>query len=94
MIDERFILSNRLEAGLWCAIGAGFAIAAFIKPKAVRTDCLIAAVTFVAFGMSDVVETHTGAWWRPWWLLVWKAVCVLGFLVLLVRYRMRTRARR
>ena len=34
------------------------------------------AATFVLFGLSDVVELQTGAWWRPWWLLVWKAICI------------------
>ncbi len=35
---------------------------------------------FIAFGISDFVEIHTGAWWRPWWLLGWKAACLLAFV--------------
>ena len=37
---------------------------------------VIAAVTLVVFGLSDAVELYTKAWWRPWWLLVWKAACI------------------
>ena len=44
---------------------------------------MIAAVTFCAFGVSDIVEVETGAWWRPWWLLVWKGLCIVVLLVLL-----------
>jgi hypothetical protein len=34
----------------------------------------------VPFGLSDLVESQTGAWWTPWWLFAWKALCVLGLL--------------
>ncbi|HTL29698.1 MAG TPA: hypothetical protein VL282_10770, partial [Tepidisphaeraceae bacterium] len=74
--------SNYLEACLWIAIGAGFAIAAFTKGP--RGRCLIASVAFLLFGVSDYVEAHTGAWWRPWWLLLWKGGCLLMFLGLLL----------
>ena len=52
-----------------------------------RASAASAAVVFIAFGVSDIVETTTGAWWRPWWLLVWKGVCVLALLTLFVRWR-------
>ncbi|MBE7458640.1 MAG: hypothetical protein KJ057_17160 [Phycisphaerae bacterium] len=42
-------------------------------------------MTFLAFGASDVVEADTGAWWRPWWLLAWKAACLAVLLTLLIR---------
>lgn len=89
MIDPAFITSNYVEAGLWIVIGAGFVIASIAKPNVPRADCLVAAMTFIAFGCSDLVETRTGAWWRPWWLFVWKGVCVLMFVLLLARYRKR-----
>ena len=59
----------------------------------VRRDCIVAAITFAIFGASDLVEATTGAWWRPWWLLLWKAACLFAFLVLLVRY-VRRRSQR
>jgi hypothetical protein len=88
-IDPAYILSNRIEAALWIAIGLAFVIVTFVSRSAPRTDCLVAAVVFLAFGCSDLVETHTGAWWRPWWLLVWKGVCVVTFVALLVRHYKR-----
>lgn len=91
-IDPFFVYSNYAEAALWNAIGIAFLVAAAVgrgvRPNGggVRRRLLSAAVTFVAFGWSDVVEAHTGAWWRPWWLLVWKGLCLLALLVLAVRH--------
>ena len=85
LADRFFANSNHLEAGLWMVIGAGFFVRVATK-SAFRGPCAIAAITFIAFGFSDVVEARTGAWWRPWWLLVWKALCVLVFLALLFQY--------
>ncbi|HEV7298102.1 MAG TPA: hypothetical protein VGN72_01975 [Tepidisphaeraceae bacterium] len=93
MITREFILSNYAEAGLWIVIALGFAIAVLRKGHApdARRDCVVAAVAFLLFGLSDVVETRTGAWWRPLWLFVWKAACVATFVVLLVRHYRRKR---
>jgi hypothetical protein len=45
----------------------------------------LAAVTLVAFGISDYAEIRTGGeWWRPWWLLAWKATCVVTLMSLLL----------
>jgi len=89
-ISAFFSDSNYAEACLWAAIGVGFGVASLRGlPGEVRTDAIIAFVTFVVFGGSDVVEAHTGAWWRPWWLFVWKAICVGVLLVLFIRYRIR-----
>ena len=52
--------------------------AGFFGNPARRCACL--GVSLIAFGVSDIVEVQTGAWWRPWWLFAWKATC----LVLLV----------
>jgi hypothetical protein len=76
--------SNYAEACLWGAIGIGFLLRAIAR-SAHRRDALIAGVMFLAFGGSDVVEASTSAWWRPWWLLVWKGLCLLVFAWLLVR---------
>ncbi len=66
---------NYLEAALWCIIGLGFLFVAGVKPR-IRARCVVLGVVFVAFGASDIVEVQTGAWWRPWWLLLWKGACV------------------
>ena len=67
---------NAFEVVWW--IGCGVVVFA----KSLRAEPphrgrgLLSAVTLVLFGLSDVVELQTGAWWRPWWLLVWKALCI------------------
>ncbi len=96
--DPLFILANRIEAVFWVVCAAGLLIAAFRRkseneslPPGKRAlgpgaDVLISAVTLVLFGVSDLVETVTGAWWRPWWLLLWKGVCVAILAALTYRH--------
>jgi len=81
--DSFFTTSNYLEAVLWACIGLGFLTQALRTTRPKRSQSLIAGLTFLVFGASDIVETTTGAWWRPWWLFVWKAVCVAILLLLL-----------
>jgi hypothetical protein len=63
-ISAFFRDSNYFECCLWFAIGIGFAIGAL--RRAARLNCLLASAAFLLFGVSDYVEAHTGAWWRPW----------------------------
>jgi len=84
VITREFIFSNHIECVFWCTIGACFVIACLIRPT---LDAAVAAVAFGLFGWSDWVEATTGAWWNPWWLLAWKAGCILVFVALLVRYQ-------
>ena len=81
-----FETANLLEAALWCAIGFAFLIAAIRVSARRRYQCIVLAIAFIAFGASDIVEVRTGAWWRPWWLLLWKGGCVVTLLVYLVKY--------
>ena len=88
-ISAFFRNSNYAEAGLWLVIALGLAVFGSRSRIAPRNRWIL-VVTLVAFGGSDVVEAHTGAWWDPWWLLVWKGVCVailLAAVVQLVRAR-------
>ena len=95
IITDEFRLANLAEAGLWFVIAVIAVAIATRKPGPVRCRCLILAVTLAAFGVSDLVETRTGAWWRPWWLLAWKSLCVAVLLVLLAEhYRSRYGDRR
>ena len=86
VITRAFQISNYIEAGLWSCIGLGFLIAAFRQTGIARRQCAIAALTFVLFGISDLVESTTGAWYRPIWLLIWKGLCLLVFAWLLMKY--------
>jgi len=83
-------LGNLIEGILWILIAACFLLSV-VRPGH-RGAKLIAAASFLVFGLSDFVEARTGAWWRPWWLLAWKAACVAVILVQFVWYfRMRRR---
>ena len=73
-------LFNQGEAVLWFLI----AITLLVRPipKLAQTSWRwLLPMCFVVFGVSDVIETETGAWWHPWWLFVMKALCVLGFVM-------------
>jgi hypothetical protein len=90
-ITPLFKAMNLGEAILWLSIAAICLLMMFFR-KGVRVDLFFAAIYFAAFGVSDLVERHTGAWYRPWWLLAWKGVCLVGFAVLLYRYVQRRKA--
>ncbi len=84
--------SNYLECAMWCSIGVAFLIRAMMHADH-RTPVIITGITFLFFGASDYVEAQTGAWWRPVGLLVWKGLCLLIFLILLIRYAKEKRAK-
>lgn len=88
-----FETANQLEAVLWWAIGAVFGVCAWRGAGGPRRRCLAAAAVFVLFGFSDLIEIRNWAWWRPWWLLVYKAACVAALAELLVDERRRRRRR-
>lgn len=89
--DGFFAAANYVEAALWVLVGLAFSVYAFKHTGLARRLCLGAGVAFLAFGASDVVEVQSGAWWRPWWLLAWKAACIGALAVLLVLYWHRRR---
>ena len=76
-------LYNYLEIGIWSAIGVVVAALALRGTGVARRQGLLAALALIAFGVSDWAEIKTGGeWWRPWWLLAWKASCVVVLLTL------------
>jgi len=78
---------NQFEAGLWILFALGFAIGALSVTGAKRRLALITATALLAFGLSDIVESQTGTWWTPWWLLVLKVACVITFVYAYLGYR-------
>lgn len=57
-----------------------------------RVQLLAGAAAFALFGVSDILEAHTGAWWRPWWLLMMKGTCLAVFawlMIFFIRQRKR-----
>jgi len=79
-------LFNLGEGIFWIVIGAIFIIIS-CRRTSVMNSAL--ALAFVAFGISDFVEIRTGAWWRPAWLLLWKAVCVVTLIAAFFHYLRR-----
>ena len=90
-ITDTFRTINYIEAGVWAVMGVGFAGRALLRRGRGRGACAGAAVVLLAFGLSDIVETRTGAWWHPWWLLVWKGACVLILAGLVARWWVTSR---
>lgn len=78
---------NYIEAGLWAVIAV--LILAFARKQRGRVwrRGAVGALVLLLFGLSDVVEAQTGAWWRPWWLAVWKGCCLLLMITLLLQHR-------
>ncbi len=74
--DPFFRWANYGEAALWIVLGLVCAGFAYARRGPLRRCAGWAAIGLVLFGGSDIVEVQTGAWWRPWWLLVWKAGCI------------------
>ena len=72
---------NAVEVVLWLIV----ALVLFHlgrRHQRLRGHAWSAASLFVLFGISDLVELQTGAWWQPWWLLAWKALCLVGLLAI------------
>ena len=81
---------NLIEAGVWFFLALALIAYTLRSPTRVRPTLWTLALTLAIFGGSDLVEARTGAWWKPWWLFVWKAACVIVLLFGFVRYyRMR-----
>ena len=78
---------NVFEALFWITMGGGFLVAA--RRGVPRTA--LPGLFLVAFGCSDIVELQTGAWWRPWWLFVWKTTCAVALISLTTAYYMKQR---
>ncbi|MEI6535562.1 MAG: hypothetical protein WCN98_09505 [Verrucomicrobiaceae bacterium] len=91
------IIFNQCEAALWFLVAAAFAITALVKWRrsaSVPAYHRHSIIAFALFGVSDVIESQTGAWWTPWWLFVLKSLCVLVFVYCFTAYRKALKARR
>ncbi len=71
---------NIFEAGLWSTFGLLTAVfGGRVRGMTPRLRILL-SISFLAFGISDLIELSTGAWWRPPGLLAYKGVCLLGIV--------------
>ena len=81
-------IGNAVETGVWWIL-ATVLLGAGLRNRNYLRHSIMAAFVLLAFGLSDVVEIQTGAWWRPWWLLLWKALCLLAMFILWWRRPLR-----
>lgn len=88
------VIGNYVEAAFWIVVGIILAVACRNAARPLNRVAYIAAALMVIFGASDVVEAQTGAWWRPPWLLVWKALCLMGLVLCYGKYRKVMKSRR
>ena len=87
------VVFNLCEAGLWLLLAAAIALrVALGSTRHARLGLIVAAV-LVAFAGTDLVEVRSGAWFRPWWLLLYNSLCVTALLGCWVYYRRVTGAR-
>ncbi|MGD1807765.1 hypothetical protein ACP6PL_20340 [Dapis sp. BLCC M126] len=84
ILETVYRKGNYIEAVIWFIFAGSFAISAIKNRELVRLHRIVATLTFLLFGLSDIVEVQTGAWWHPWWLFVWKSLCVLSMFCLLI----------
>ena len=67
---------NFIEALFWLFVAALCLRAAFTHDPKFKTVFLTATIGFALFGCSDFVEVATECWWKPYWLIIWKALCI------------------
>ena len=72
---------NGIEAAFWmllaiCAAATGHRTMGFTPPRQ-----LALIIILVGFGISDIWEIYSGAWWQPTYLLLLKATCLMGLTV-------------
>jgi|GEM_PF-1958172 len=71
--------SNLFEIGLWAVLALCVALFGHRTNALPKTGRIILCIALLAFAYSDFVELQTGAWWRPWWLLLLKGTCLACF---------------
>jgi hypothetical protein len=71
---------NGFEAALWAVLAVVVAIRYRRSVAALRRISAIASGLLLLFAVSDVIEMQTGAWWRPWPLVLLKGICLIGLI--------------
>jgi hypothetical protein len=80
-------IGNIIEGCFWFLVSLVFFVPALRPKEGHRWFCLSGGALFVIFGLSDMYESTTGAWWKPWWLILWNVGCVGGMVLLFFWYK-------
>jgi hypothetical protein len=78
---------NIFEVFLWLGFSLIFFIPAVKRGEKHRLFCVLGGLGFVFASLSELAEVYSGAWWRPWWLLAWKASFGPIFILMFLWYR-------
>ena len=89
---DALAIFNSLEAVFWMTVGVVVWRKSRLNDQH-RKLGRIAANWFVLFGISDIFEVYTGAWWRPLPLLIFKGMCVIVLITCAVLYRKTSQPR-
>jgi hypothetical protein len=90
-MNDLEVSGNWIESALWLGVSLTFLGMALRNSAPLRRLFLVLAGAFLLFGVSDVIETQTGAWWRPPWLLLLKGGCIVVFALCFRKYYRLTR---
>jgi hypothetical protein len=72
---------NLIEAVFWMGLACLAAFRALTGIKQRRLILIVLSILLFLFGCTDLFEITSGAWWKPWWLLLWKVSCFAGILL-------------
>lgn len=90
---DALTIFNSIEAAFWISVGMTV-WGKNRQPSLHQRLAQFAAIWFVLFGISDIIEVYTGAWWRPFSLLVFKGACLTALVTCAVVYARTQRLRR
>jgi len=86
LFDLDFKTFNFVEGINWLILGIFFLTLSKIIPQKYKKLALFTSLILILFGITDFIEIRTGAYWIPWWLLVWNIFCVSGIILSTVWY--------
>lgn len=88
-------LINAFELIWWPFFGIAIAKRSYRQARPWKSLGYVTATWLVLFGLSDGIELFTKAWWKPWWLLVWKGSCITALIACaLIRLKLQRLTKR
>jgi len=76
---------NLCEGIVWICLAVLVYFGPVFEKDGRKHQRLLFSVFLIFFGISDFIEIKTGGWWKPWWLLIWKAACLAGIAIILTK---------
>jgi succinate-acetate transporter protein len=79
-MDDLEKTGNLVEAVFWMLVTVVILVKAIRAAVPSRRIFFILSAAFFVFSISDIIESQTGGWWKPFWLLLMKTGCIAVFL--------------